>query len=128
MSRALVTGATGLVGFNIVEALRRRGAEIRCLARSPEAARGILGDGVEIVPGDLLDEASIHDAVRGYYDTVSLGVSAGLGQSGEGKTLLGPYRNLGKNARDEVEMTLGRAFRDGAFVQRLTTEILRACR
>jgi hypothetical protein len=87
-----------------------------------------------IAPKRVQDELSpqqmqaIHDAVRGYYDTLSLGVSTGLSQDGEGKMLLGPYRNLGKNARDEVEMTLGRAFRDGAFVQRLTTEILRACR
>ncbi|MCP3959187.1 MAG: NAD-dependent epimerase/dehydratase family protein [bacterium] len=35
LRKVLVTGATGLVGFNIVEALKRRGAEIRCLARTP---------------------------------------------------------------------------------------------
>ena len=65
MSKTLVTGGTGLVGFNIVEALRRRGADIRCLARSPEKAREVLGDGVEIVPGDLGDQASIEQAMRG---------------------------------------------------------------
>ncbi len=39
MSKTLVTGATGLVGFNIVEALRRRGAAVRCLARGEGHAR-----------------------------------------------------------------------------------------
>ena len=64
MSRALVTGATGLVGFNIVQALRRRGADVRCLARSPDRARSVLGEGVEVVHGDLTDETSIDAAVR----------------------------------------------------------------
>ncbi len=64
MSRVLVTGATGLVGFNIVQALRRRGADVRCLARSPDRARGILGEGVEVVRGDLADETSVDTAVR----------------------------------------------------------------
>ena len=64
MSKTLVTGATGLVGFNIVRALRRRGVDVRCLARTPERAREVLDD-VEIVRGDLLDEASVREAVRG---------------------------------------------------------------
>jgi len=62
---ALVTGATGQVGFNIVEALRRRGAKIRCLARVPDRARALLGDDVDIVRGDLAEEASIDQAMHG---------------------------------------------------------------
>ncbi|MEM7355384.1 MAG: NAD-dependent epimerase/dehydratase family protein, partial [Acidobacteriota bacterium] len=65
MSNALVTGATGLVGFNIVQALRRRGQSVRCLARNPEAARAVLGDEVEIVPGDLLEASSLRRAIQG---------------------------------------------------------------
>lgn len=64
MSKILLTGATGLVGFNIVAALLRRGADVRCMVRSPEKARKILDD-VEIVRGDLLDAGSIDAAVRG---------------------------------------------------------------
>ena len=65
MSKTLVTGATGLVGYNIAQALLRRGADVRCLARKPEAAREVLPDDVEIVRGDLLDEDSIREATRG---------------------------------------------------------------
>ena len=65
MPETLVTGATGLVGFNIVQALLRRGAGVRCLARRPDAAREILPAGVEIVAGDLRDGASLRAAVRG---------------------------------------------------------------
>ena len=64
VNKILVTGGTGLVGFQIVAALRRRGADIRCLVRSPEKAQSILGD-VEIVQGDLLDADSIREATRG---------------------------------------------------------------
>ncbi len=65
MPDALVTGATGLVGFNIARALLERGAAVRCLARSPDAAREVLPTEVEIVRGDLLDGSSLRAAVRG---------------------------------------------------------------
>jgi len=47
MGKTLVTGVTGLVAFNIVDALRRRQSEIRALARLPDRAREILGGDVE---------------------------------------------------------------------------------
>ncbi len=62
---ALVTGATGLVGFHIVEALRRAGERPRVLVRSPEKARAILGDTCELFPGDVTDPASVLAACRG---------------------------------------------------------------
>ena len=65
MTTALVSGATGLVGFNITLALRRRGHSVRCLVRSPDKAREVLGDDVEIVRGDLIDAASLRQAMRG---------------------------------------------------------------
>ena len=65
MSKTLVTGATGLVGYNVARALRRRGAQVRCLARTPDKARGVLPGDVEIARGDLLDGDSLLAAVRG---------------------------------------------------------------
>ena len=58
MSVALVTGATGLVGSHIVDRLLADGWTVRALARSSARAREMLPNDVEIVPGDVLDEAS----------------------------------------------------------------------
>jgi uncharacterized protein (TIGR01777 family) len=41
--RITITGATGLIGTRLVEALRARGDEVTVLSRSPERARGALG-------------------------------------------------------------------------------------
>jgi nucleoside-diphosphate-sugar epimerase len=61
----LVTGATGFVGSHLVEALRRRDAEVTALVRSPGKAAGLSGLGVRLVAGDLHDRAALEDATRG---------------------------------------------------------------
>jgi nucleoside-diphosphate-sugar epimerase len=53
VARALVTGATGLVGSHIVERLVHDNWKIRALVRSPAPWLGSLG--VECVKGDVLD-------------------------------------------------------------------------
>lgn len=69
MSVALVTGATGLVGSHIVEQLLADGWRVRALVRSPDAARrtGTLPSPVELVQGDVLDEASFVRAAAGVH-------------------------------------------------------------
>jgi dihydroflavonol-4-reductase len=62
---ALVTGATGLVGFHIAEAVRRSGGRVRLLVRSVDRAKSLFGDDVEIVAGDITNEASVLAASRG---------------------------------------------------------------
>jgi len=64
MSRALVTGATGQVGYHIAERLVADGWSVRALARSPGALSRI-PPGVEMHLGDVLDEASLHRAAAG---------------------------------------------------------------
>lgn len=66
-SSALVTGATGLIGSHLVERLLRAGWSVRALTRDPEAAqRGIPGsESVEILRGDVLDEAALLRAAAG---------------------------------------------------------------
>lgn len=62
--KVLVTGGTGNVGGGVVKELLKRRAEVRVLARKqPEA--GKLPDGVEIAIGDLLDPASVEQAMQG---------------------------------------------------------------
>ena len=65
MSLALVTGATGLVGSYIVDRLLADGWSVRAFARSPDRARLSLPKAVEVVPGDVLDEASFARAAAG---------------------------------------------------------------
>lgn len=63
--RILVTGATGYVGGRLIRWLVQDGWSVRCLARQPERLRPRLPEGVEVVPGDLLDCASLPAAMAG---------------------------------------------------------------
>src|SRR5687768_4582172 len=51
--RALITGATGLIGNAIAHRLAARGDEVRVLVRDPARARPLLPAGVELVTGDI---------------------------------------------------------------------------
>jgi uncharacterized protein YbjT (DUF2867 family) len=74
----LITGATGYVGGELLEALLAAGHRVRCLARRPEALRAAVG--ADVVRGDALDPASVRAAMSGvdtaYYLVHSMG-SAG---------------------------------------------------
>ncbi len=61
--KALVTGATGLVGNNMVRTLIERGQRVRVLVRN-SAARSLEGLGVEIHKGDIRDAAAVAEAAR----------------------------------------------------------------
>jgi dihydroflavonol-4-reductase len=63
--RALVTGATGFVGSAVARALVRAGWDVRVFARAGSDRRNLQQLPVEIATGDLLDEASIGEALRG---------------------------------------------------------------
>jgi len=59
-----VTGATGLLGPSLVDALRESGAQVTVLSRDPERARARLGD-VQAVGWDLLSEPAPAEALIG---------------------------------------------------------------
>lgn len=64
MTRALVTGSSGLLGHCLVSRLRDRGTPMRLydvLPPSPE----MLGPDVEVVQGDMRDPQTLRDAARG---------------------------------------------------------------
>ena len=65
MKAALVTGASGFLGGNLVAALCRHGVKVRALVRPTSDLRRLSGLGAEIVRGDVCDLASLREASRG---------------------------------------------------------------
>jgi dihydroflavonol-4-reductase len=61
----LVTGATGHIGNVLVRQLLARGQLVRALVRPGKPALALQGLAVEVVPGDLLDPASLERALQG---------------------------------------------------------------
>lgn len=63
MPKALVTGATGLVGSHIVERLLADGWSVRVLVRAP--SHDLSAAGVDAIPGDVLDRDAFVRAAAG---------------------------------------------------------------
>ena len=61
----LLTGATGYIGGRLLKALERRSITVRCLCRNPEVLRQQVAPGTQVVPGDLLERASLEPAFAG---------------------------------------------------------------
>ena len=61
----LVTGGTGFIGPHVVHALRARDTPVRALVRDPARATRLAAWGVELVPGDVTDPASLRAACEG---------------------------------------------------------------
>ena len=72
----LITGATGFIGSHLVKDLAEKGKNIKCLIRnsSPKAAVQFLsGLGVELVTGDLTDQKSLEEGMKGVSTIFHLG-------------------------------------------------------
>ena len=77
----LVTGATGLVGNNIVRMLVEQGDRVRALVRNP-ADKSLGGLPLDIVEGDVCDAATIHRAADGVDRIIHCAARVHLGWRG----------------------------------------------
>lgn len=60
-----ITGATGKVGSRLARRLVAQGHTVRALVRDPSRASDLAASGIRLVAGDLLEPASLRDAVAG---------------------------------------------------------------
>ncbi len=78
----LLTGATGYVGGRLLTRLEKAGHRVRCLTRRPEDLRPRLQPGTEAAYADMLEPASLKQAVDGggiaYYLVHSMGSAKGF--------------------------------------------------
>ncbi len=65
MATALVTGATGFIGYHIAKALRTKGFDVRALVRKGSDTALLTALDVEPAPGDLRDYPAVLKASRG---------------------------------------------------------------
>ena len=76
MSRILVTGATGFIGYSVARLLVERGLRPRLLVRRPERGALLAPLGADLVHGDLTRPASLARAVEGMDTVIHLGARA----------------------------------------------------
>jgi dihydroflavonol-4-reductase len=63
--QALVTGASGFVGYHVARRLVERGVRVRCLVRPSSKVEPLKELGVELASGDITDQASVERAADG---------------------------------------------------------------
>ena len=72
----LIIGGTGMLGKPVAQQLKAGGFNVRLLARNPEKAQKLLGDGYEIVKGDVDNAAALKEAMTGV-DGVHISLKGG---------------------------------------------------
>lgn len=72
----LIIGGTGMLGKPVAQQLKADGFNVRLLVRSPEKAKKLLGEGYELMQGDVDNEASLRAALTGV-DGVHISLKGG---------------------------------------------------
>lgn len=101
--KILVTGATGLVGNNVVRMLVERGDQVRVLARNPQD-RSLEGLPLDVVRGDVCDAAAVRDSVRGVDLVIHSAARVHIGWTGlelQQTVNIGGTQNVALAAKDE---------------------------
>lgn len=62
--KVLITGATGLLGGYLLQALQQRGEQIRALVLPVENAEKLIARGVEVMQGDVTDASGLAPVVK----------------------------------------------------------------
>ena len=75
LARVLVVGGTGHYGQHVVGSLAQRGAPVRVLSQNAASARSLLGEGLDIVEGDVTSKTARRTALQGM-DALVISVSA----------------------------------------------------
>jgi len=84
----LVTGGTGFVGSHVIRRLRKADVPVRAVVRSPGKAQALKDLGVDVVPGDVSDKASLERAASGCERVIHL---VGIIQETSGATFQGVH-------------------------------------
>ncbi len=81
----LITGVTGQQGGAVAQALQGSGFQLRGLTRTPDSQRAaaLARQGIEIVKGDLDDEATLRRALAGAWGVFGVQNAAEAGVEGE---------------------------------------------
>lgn len=74
--KILVTGSTGFIGYEVSSQLSKMGLNPRLLVKRRERGKLLSKLDAEIVHGDLTDNASLRDAVKGVDAVIHLGARA----------------------------------------------------
>jgi uncharacterized protein YbjT (DUF2867 family) len=100
MKTILITGVTGHQGGAVAQALQGTGFHLRGLTRKPDSERAaaLARSGVDLVKGDLDDEATLRGAVAGVWGVFSVQNTAEAGverEEAQGKRLATRAREAG---------------------------------
>jgi len=78
----LVTGATGLLGNNLVRLLLEQGADVRVLVRPQSDLRSLAGLDVQVIEGDVRDATAVDAACHGVQRVLHAAARVHIGWSG----------------------------------------------
>jgi len=85
VTKVLVTGATGFVGYHITRQLAELGQQVRALVRRPERAKILAPFSVDLHPGDVTDPASVRAAMEGVETVFHTAAWVGFWRTGGGR-------------------------------------------